>query len=242
MKIQGTLMVEGINLHMYVDAPDSMRNLYITNVPPDAMIVMRERISIEALPFSPRVVASLHEKGIFFLNGLLTPDWKPITRRLSEEEKQEILPILTRFLDAALIPFASHRGKKETVAEGIDELQEKIDALQQRFHEHSVDAVSVSPQIVDDAPQLIISHDIEIMPEDLRYEDIRILALPAGVTKELRDMFGIIDVGGMCSALLKRRDELVRGRYIGEKMLSRIEMQLSGKGITWNVREEDRNG
>lgn len=241
MKIQGTLIVEGVNLHVHVDAPDSMRNVYVTNIPPDAMIFTRDRIRVESLPFSPRVVASLHEKGIFFLNRLLTPDWKPVTRGLDEEEKQEILPILHRFLDAALIPFASRSGRMETVAEGIDDLQEKIETLQQRVNKNEVAVAPVSLQNIDGISESNSRNDIEITPEYRQDEDIRMLGLPAGVTKELREAFGITRVDEMCSALLMRRDELVRGRYIGEKMLNRIEVQLTDQGITWK-RTEDLSG
>ncbi|MBI2053201.1 MAG: hypothetical protein HYT41_00435 [Candidatus Sungbacteria bacterium] len=83
----------------------------------------------------------------------------------------------------------------------------------------------------DHGPQLSGSQEFIGGKEDLLREDVRTIGLPAGVARELRDVYQVHTFGDLQHAFLHRRPELLKGRYVSEKMVRRIEEILQSRGL-----------
>ena len=228
MKIEGMLTMEGVNLHVHIDVPDNLRDVFVTNIPPDALIVTRDRVRIESLGFTPEFVESLRLKGIYYLNHLVNERWHLTLDRLNEQERRTVVPIVRMFLEAALVPFDSFDGEIIT-ADEAERMQERMEQLRRQLRAHDADNM---PAQADDAKT---PDATALLPETIAhnghsYDDISVLELSAGITKELREVHHIQTVPDLCRQLAASRDQLLSGRYISEKTLARIEEKLRARG------------
>lgn len=103
MKIQGILTIEGISLHVEIDAPDDARELYVTNVHPNCLVIPKERWKIEFLGLPTEIVATLHERNVFTLGELVDGHWDPRFVGLDEATEARIKEALTAFRKIALV-------------------------------------------------------------------------------------------------------------------------------------------
>lgn len=103
MKIQGVLSVEGINFHIDVDAPDDERNIYVTNVHPNCLVIPKERWRVDFLGLPETVVAALHKRGIYTLKVLTDEKWELAIDDLPEETALVIKEALAHFRKIALL-------------------------------------------------------------------------------------------------------------------------------------------
>jgi len=106
MRIRGTIIVEGIKLHVDIEAPPHERELLVTNVHPSRIVIPRERWKIEYLGLSDKVVSKLRALGFKTLDNLLDSEWSldPIgMHRIPADARQEVEQALEDFKEAALI-------------------------------------------------------------------------------------------------------------------------------------------
>lgn len=107
MKIQGVLNVEGVELHVNIEAPDGQRELYVTNIHPSCLVIPRERWRVEYLGLPSEVVRGLKEQGISSLEDLLNEEWnldlKKVQKKLTASAIAQIEQSLHNFLEIALV-------------------------------------------------------------------------------------------------------------------------------------------
>jgi len=103
MKVQGTLSLEGVKLHVRIEAPDDQTTLYVTNVHPNCLVIPKERWRVEFLGLPPEVVEALHSRNITFLGQLVDAKWRIGAHGLNEEMNRQIGEALRTFLDIALV-------------------------------------------------------------------------------------------------------------------------------------------
>lgn len=103
MKVQGTLKLEGVKLHVRIEAPDDERTLYVTNVHPNCLVIPRNRWKIEFLGLPRETIEELHRRDIFFLGQLVNENWTLGAHGLNEEMHRQIGEALRAFFDIALV-------------------------------------------------------------------------------------------------------------------------------------------
>lgn len=103
MKVQGTLSLEGVKLHVRIDAPDDQQTLYVTNVHPNCLVIPKERWRVEFLGLPKEIVEELHRRNIVFLGQLINENWTLGAHGLNEDMRQQIGEALRIFLDIALV-------------------------------------------------------------------------------------------------------------------------------------------
>lgn len=230
MQIQGTLTVEGVQLHVHIDAPDEARELYVTNIPPTALLIPRERVRIEWLGLPPDVIQRLREKGIHALGHLVDGAWRLLASHLDEEERIAVTEALARFLEAALVfEFPSSTPTLEVLAEN----EKRFEAFRRELTRQEPVAVSASPQkiaIQEAPPPEAVSRN------GVPHTDIKVLGLPAGVARELRTALGInvlCDFGAhSCEeifALRSLQSDKMRERLVGQLRLHDVELLPGGQ-------------
>lgn len=100
MRIKGMFEVEGINLHIDIVAPDDEKNLYITNITPECLLIPPERWPIKYLCLSQETERELSEKNINNLRDLLRDGWY---NKVTENTKQETKSAIITLREKALI-------------------------------------------------------------------------------------------------------------------------------------------
>ena len=75
MRIQGVIRVNDVRLIADIDAPDDARDVYITNVSPDYIIIPRERWPLTHLSLSEEVLAAFTAAGLSFLGEIVDAQW-----------------------------------------------------------------------------------------------------------------------------------------------------------------------
>lgn len=103
MKVQGTLSLEGIKLHVRIDAPDDQQTLYVTNVHPNCLVIPKDRWRVEFLGLPKEIVAELHQRNIVFLGQLIDENWNLGAHGLNEDMRQQIGEALRIFFKIALV-------------------------------------------------------------------------------------------------------------------------------------------
>ncbi len=103
MKVLGTLNLEGIKLHVQIEAPDDERVLYVTNVHPNCLVIPRDRWKVEFLGLPRATIEELHRRDIFFLGQIVNENWTLGAHGLNEEMLRQIGEALRIFLDIALV-------------------------------------------------------------------------------------------------------------------------------------------
>ena len=110
MKIQGTVTVEGISLRVDIEAPDDTKELYVTNVHPNCLVIPRERWRVEFLGLPAEIVAALHAHNIFTLGELVDNHWNPRVLGLNETIDAKIEEAVAAFRKIALVFERSENG------------------------------------------------------------------------------------------------------------------------------------
>lgn len=103
MKIQGVLSVEGVRLHVDVEAADDEQDLYVTNVHPNCLVVPKERWRIEFLGLPPAALLELKRRQIFTLGQLVDESWNLGVDGFSTELATCITEALGEFRKIALV-------------------------------------------------------------------------------------------------------------------------------------------
>ena len=103
MKIQGVIEVEGIKLHIDIDAPDNHQDIYVANVHPNCLVVPKERWYIEYLDLSVEAVKELKQQQINNLGQLTNGQWQISREGLSEQTNQELVQALECLRQMAIL-------------------------------------------------------------------------------------------------------------------------------------------
>lgn len=131
MKVQGTLSLEGVKLHVRIDAADDQQTLYVTNVHPNCLVIPKERWRVEFLGLPKEIVEELHRRNIVFLGQLIDGNWKLGARGLNEDMRQQIGEALRKFLDIALVFDLPPKHKLELLfrpSASADEDEESVES------------------------------------------------------------------------------------------------------------------
>ncbi len=124
MKIKGMLEVSGVNLNVNIEAPDQSREIYVTNVSPQCLIIPRERFDVGYLGLSYPVLEELGRKKIDNLAQLLPIGWELdwVALDLTPRAKAELEDAMAKFRKMVLMTEFAEESK--SVAEGpTDALQ-----------------------------------------------------------------------------------------------------------------------
>lgn len=103
MKIRGTLSIEGIDLHVDIEAPDDAQELYVTNVNPNCLVVPKERWRVEFMGLPPEIVAQLHDRQIYVLGELVDASWELKADNLENDTRQVITTAISDLRKLALL-------------------------------------------------------------------------------------------------------------------------------------------
>ncbi|MBI4094134.1 hypothetical protein HY417_04170 [Candidatus Kaiserbacteria bacterium] len=103
MKIQGVLTIEGVKLHVDIDALDDDQDLYVTNVHPNCLVIPKERWRVEFLGLPPDIVEQLQKRGIGTLDKLVNGDWHARVDGFDEASQRKIAASLAEFLRIAFV-------------------------------------------------------------------------------------------------------------------------------------------
>lgn len=103
MKIEGEVTVEGVKLHVRINAPDDTTELFVTNVHPNCLTIPRERWGIEFLGLSSQALTELRARNITNLSQLADGKWSPGVDGFSVETRDEITESLRVLTDAAIV-------------------------------------------------------------------------------------------------------------------------------------------
>ncbi len=103
MKIQGVIQVEGVELHVDIEAPDDQKELYVTNVHPDCLVIPKERWKVEFLGLPVDALIELQMRGVTTLGQLVDETWNIGASGLSEGTKRKVQEALTTFRQIALV-------------------------------------------------------------------------------------------------------------------------------------------
>lgn len=103
MRIEGEVTVEGVKLHVRINAPDNTTELFVTNVHPNCLTIPRERWGIEFLGLSPQALAELRARNITNLSQLADGKWSLGVDGFSMETCAEITESLRMLTDAAIV-------------------------------------------------------------------------------------------------------------------------------------------
>lgn len=155
MRVRGTLTVEGIKLHVDVEAPDHQKELFVTNVHPSCLVIPRERWKIEYLGFTDRTVAELRAKGIATLDNMLDSEWSLDPREmsgLSDAAREEVERTLEEFREIALIfdmPRQGKEAKRERVASVAPPINMKELATRNDVLDESVSVLGLPQEVME---------------------------------------------------------------------------------------------
>lgn len=75
MRIRGVIHVNDVRLVADIDAPDDVRDVYVTNVSPDYIIIPRDRWLLAHLSLPEDVLAAFTAVGIRFLGEVVDAQW-----------------------------------------------------------------------------------------------------------------------------------------------------------------------
>ncbi|TSC62486.1 MAG: hypothetical protein G01um101448_613 [Parcubacteria group bacterium Gr01-1014_48] len=228
MKIQGVLSVEGINLHVQIDAGDEAKDVFVTNLPPHALVFTRERLRIEALGFSQEIVDTLLRQRIFHLNDLVNEYWEFTLENVPSEVRADVEKTLELFLDAALIPFSEEIPEGLAAPEELKRSVAKLKELQEMLNSGAHSESLITEEIESGTIERETS--VSVASNGVHNESISVLGLPAGVTRELQGALGVTALGDFGTKHVGRR-ELATLRYMNEKILARIEAGLLQHGL-----------
>lgn len=103
MKIQGIVEVEGVRLHIDIEAPDSREDIYVTNIHPNCLVIPKERWPVEHLGLPLTALQELQERGLKYLGEITDSRWQISSNGLSEATGQELSEALARLRQTALL-------------------------------------------------------------------------------------------------------------------------------------------
>ena len=103
MRIKGVVEVEGVRLHVDIQAPDTKEDVYVTNVHPNCLVVPKERWYVEFLGLSQSAQDELGRENIRHLGQLTDGEWKLSRNGLTEGTTKELTEALARLRSAALL-------------------------------------------------------------------------------------------------------------------------------------------
>ncbi len=103
MKIEGVITVEGVDLHVDVEASDEARHLYITNVAPNTLILPPERLRLEWLALSPKTLTALIEQQRENLADIVDQQGNLTVKDLPPKAQKEVEQALAHLKQAALV-------------------------------------------------------------------------------------------------------------------------------------------
>lgn len=222
MRIQGTLEVEGVKLHVNIDAPDNHQEIFVTNVHPNCVVIPRERWKIEYLGFSSLLVDTLHAQGVHFLHHLVDERWEARMDgfTLTEAEMEEIERALETFFSIALVFDQS--------PEVVVNPELPPGDFQKRLKEVS-SAELVSEGQASEVPS-VEGVPVKVRANEIMNQDIAVLGLPAGVAKNMRER-SEGSVNTIHDVLSAGKYGLRKVRHMNDKMLARIEEGMKKLGL-----------
>lgn len=103
MKIEGMIRVEGVELHVDVEAPDGATHLYVTNVSKNTLVIPPERLALRILGFSKKVQEALEEKRVRTLAELVDERGNLRALDLKPKIRAEVERVLEGLRRAALV-------------------------------------------------------------------------------------------------------------------------------------------
>ena len=228
MKIQGLLTIEGFNLHVHIDAPDDLKDIFVTDLPPHALVITRERLRIDSLRFPSEVIESLQERGVRFLSDLVNSRWELQLQRVKEEHRAIVEAVLKQFLDAALLPFVGVVPDHIPTVDSLADDARRLEALRQKLTGETGPPVPAPDEKESErAAASLPAHSVSMNGQA---KDIAILGLPAGVTKELREKLGVYALDDFAQKGISRR-ALASLRYGSTRMTQRIVDGLAQHGL-----------
>lgn len=102
MRIKGVVEVEGVRLHVDIQAPDAKEDVYVTNLHPNCLVVPKERWYVEFLGLSQSAQVELAAENIRHLGQLTDGEWKLSRNGLTEGTTRELTEALARLREMAL--------------------------------------------------------------------------------------------------------------------------------------------
>ncbi|MBI2636699.1 MAG: hypothetical protein HYW81_00700 [Parcubacteria group bacterium] len=103
MRIKGVVEVEGVRLHVDIQAPDEREDVYVTNLHPNCLVVPKERWYVEFLGLSQSAQVELAAENIRHLGQLTDGEWKLSRNGLTEATTSELNAALQHLREMALL-------------------------------------------------------------------------------------------------------------------------------------------
>lgn len=104
MRVRGTVDLEGIILKVDLEAPDTEREVWVTNVHHNVLVIPRERWKVEFLGLPEEILRELKEKGVQNLEDVLEyHSWNVREKLLSPGASEALKATIARFREIALL-------------------------------------------------------------------------------------------------------------------------------------------
>lgn len=160
MNIKGVMEVEGVRLFIAIDAPDESRDIYVTNVHPNCVVIPKERWPVEYLGLSQYALRDLAEHNVTHLDQLVDGQWQLSRKGLNKNTDDEIIASLDGLRRIALLFEQLTPGEIARELVGYPVRSSSVSDIFIADDQDEVDRASVSP----DTPL----QEIEELPAKLR--------------------------------------------------------------------------
>lgn len=183
MKIEGVVTVEGVELHVNIEAPDDERELWVTNIHPSCLVIPRERWRVEYLGLPLEVLKECKNQGIASLDDLLSEQWKvdlkKVQKKLSVSAIAHIEQATHNFLEIALVfdmprqypevnvqDVIHQNGKQDNSQKNTGTLDASIEVLElpvmlRKTLERHLKVKTIRELVALDRDQLIMTPDVD---------------------------------------------------------------------------------
>lgn len=208
MKIEGVIRVEGVELHVDVEAPDGATHVYVTNVAPNTLVIPPERLPLRSLALADGTADALAAQGAHTLADLVDQRGEVRVQHLPPEVRLEVDRVLEELRAAALV----FNWKLKPVAvrdipiSGV--LPESIEGAP---------AMGRARSPTHDAPEVFLDHhvgEVEVLSQRHREELLR-----KGITT-LRDLVALGEEG------------LLMVKHFDVRKIEQVKVWLAAKGVS----------
>lgn len=208
MKIEGVIRVEGVELHVDVEAPDGATHVYVTNVAPNTLVIPPERLPLRSLALTDGTADALAARGAHTLADLLDRRGDLKVTDLPPERQEDVQRVIAELKTASLV----FDWKLKPVAARAIPISGVIPETIA-----GAPAMGRARSPAHDAPEVVLDHhigEIEVLSPRHRDELLR-----KGITT-LRDLAALGE------------DGLLMVKHFDVRKIEQVKTWLAAKGVS----------